>query len=369
MSKPGENIYKRKDGRWEGRYIKHRKEDGTIQYGYIYQRTYNAVKKQLTLMKSLYYHQYHNLNSNYTGTLQQWGVFWLSNVKEKVKLSTYTSYRNKLHQHIFPEIGQIQLRNISAQHIEYLVIQLEANLSKSSIRVTLQVLKTCLKEAVKQGILFENPFNKVKIPAPTSKKVRSLSIDEENRLQRYCRNHPKGLPILLALQTGLRIGEICGLKWEDIDFCDNVLHISRTVQRLQTIEPNEGKKTKVVVQSPKSNSSVRVIPISSTIREELKKLEELSESPYVFGTIVPIEPRLITYWFKKIIAELDIHDVTFHSLRHTFATRCLEKGVTIATISELLGHHSIKLTLDTYINTFLSEKREAIKLIDYNLNN
>ncbi|MET3564529.1 integrase [Enterococcus rotai] len=369
MSKPGENIYKRKDGRWEGRYIKNRKDDGTIQYGYIYQRTYNAVKEQLILMKSLYYHEYHSLNSNYTGNLQQWGIFWLSNVKEKVKLSTYTSYRNKLYQHIFPEIGQIQLKYVSAEHIENLIVCLEAKLSRSSIRVILQVLKTCMKEAVKQGILFDNPCLKVSMPMPNSKKVRSLTIDEESNLQKYSRDHPKGLPILLALQTGLRIGEICGLKWDDIDFCANVLYVSRTIQRLPTFEPNEKKRTKIVEQLPKSNNSMRIIPISNSIRVELLRLKELTESQYVFGTKGPIEPRLITYWFQKIISELGIYDVCFHSLRHTFATRCLEKGVTIATISELLGHHSIKLTLDTYISTFLSEKREAIKLIDYDFRN
>lgn len=366
MAKRGENIYKRKDGRWEGRYIKDRKGDGTIQYGYIYRHSYKETKEQVILMKSLYYQEYYTLKTKYEGTLEQWCLFWLSNIQKNVKKSTYVSYSNKLSQHIFPMIGQIDLRRLSPPQIESCLKSLEEKLSRSSIHVILQVLKTCLNEAVKKGILIKNPCNQISVPKLPFSSVLSLTVEEEVTLQKYARSHPKGLPIILSLQAGLRIGEICGLKWQDIDFSSNVINVSRTIQRLPALNQGGKKKTMIVEHSPKSVRSLRTIPMSTTIRTELLKIKEQSTSPYVFGKKNPAEPRLITYWFKKIINELKLPNYRFHALRHTFATRCLEKGVTIATISDILGHHSIKMTLDTYINTFLSEKRDAINLIDYN---
>lgn len=365
MSRRGENIYKRKDGRWEGRYIKGRKNDGTILYGYIYRNSYKLVKEQLTIMKAYHYQEYHNKDFKYDGTLEQWSKQWLENIKDKVKMSTFVSYSNKLAIHIYPILGNTLLKKLKSEQIEHWMKSLSASLAPSSVRVVFQVLNSCIKDAVEKKILLFNPCSQIKTPKISSSTISSLSESEEQQLQKYANLHPKGFPIILSLQTGLRIGEICGLKWQDIDFSTNVLHVRRTVQRLPVQNLGGRNKTILVENSPKSESSIRTIPISNTIRSDLLSLKEKSSSSYVFGQKNPAEPRLITYWFKKMLDELELPNYRFHSLRHTFATRCLEKGVNIATISDLLGHHSIKMTLDTYIGTFLSEKRDAIELISY----
>lgn len=365
MPRRGENIYKRKDGRWEGRYIKGRNNNGTIIYGYIYRNSYKLVKEEINTMRYLYQHEYTNLNSNYEGTFEQWSQQWLIKIKGKVKMSTFASYSSKLALHIFPLLGHIPLKKLKVDNIEYWIQSLSTSLSTSSIRVIFQVLKNCLKEAVLKGLIMFNPCDQVIPPKDTSKNIASLTIDEENILRKYSSLHPKGLPILISLQMGLRIGEICGLKWEDIDFKSNLLHVSRTIQRLPNLEHDGIKKTIITETTPKSEYSLRTIPIPNSIRSDLLNLKIVSKSLYVFGNEKPMEPRLITYWFKKIINELELPNYRFHSLRHTFATRCLEKGVSIATISSLLGHHSIKMTLDTYIGVFLSEKKDAINLISY----
>lgn len=365
MSRRGENIYKRKDGRWEGRYIKGRRTNGTILYGYVYRNSYKSVKEQLTIMKAFYYDKYHNSNLIYDGTIEQWAKRWLVNIKEKLKMSTFVSYSSKLTLHVYPIIGNIPLKELNSENIEHWMKSLSASLAPSSVRVVFQVLNSCIKEAVEKNIVLFNPCSQISIPKSSSSSISSLSESEEQQLQKYAKSHPKGLPIILSLQTGLRIGEICGLKWQDINFSTNVLHVRRTIQRLPAQNQGGGNKTILVESSPKSDYSIRTIPISKAIRSDLLSLKEESSSSYVFGQKNPAEPRLITYWFKKIIRETGLPNYRFHSLRHTFATRCLEKGVNIATISALLGHHSIKMTLDTYIGTFLSEKRDAIDLISY----
>lgn len=365
MSRRGENIYKRKDGRWEGRYIKGRKKDSKIVYGYIYRSTYKDVKEQLTIMKALYYNEYQDISVFYEGTLQQWSDQWLLNIESTVKMSTLASYSSKLSRHIIPVIGHISLRKLNSEHIEKWLKYVSNSLAPSSIKVVFQVLKVCLNAAIEKKFLVINPCSQVSIPKIAINNITSLSKSEEIQLQKYARSHQNGLPILLSLQSGLRIGEICGLKWEDVDFSTNLLHVRRTVQRLPALDQGGERKTIIVESSPKSDYSIRSIPIASAIRSDLIKMKENSSSDYVFGKKNPAEPRLITYWFKKIIKELDFPNYRFHSLRHTFATRCLEKGVNIATISSLLGHHSIKMTLDIYIGIFLSEKREAIELISY----
>lgn len=365
MSRRGENIYKRKDGRWEGRYIKGRKKNNEIVYGYIYRSSYKDVKEKLTIMKALYYNECQNFSISYEGTLQQWSSQWLLSLEDTVKMSTLSSYSSKISLHIVPVIGYISLKNLNSEHIEQWLKYISKSLAASSIKVVFQVLKGCLNAAIEKKILVVNPCSRVSTPKIAINNITSLSKGEEFQLQKYSKLHQNGLPILLSLQSGLRIGEICGLKWEDIDFSTNLLHVRRTVQRLPALNQGGERKTIIVESSPKSDYSIRSIPIATAIRSDLIKMKGKSSSDYVFGKKNPAEPRLITYWFKKIIKELDFPDYRFHSLRHTFATRCLEKGVNIATISSLLGHHSIKMTLDIYIGIFLSEKRDAIDLISY----
>lgn len=366
MARRGENIYKRKDGRWEGRYIKGRRESGKIHYGYIYGYKYSEVKHQLILMK------YEKQTSNsknllpYEGRLKDWTNYWLETfVRPKVKSSTYASYKNKMDVHVLSRLGSIKLQKLKQSDIELLLKQMDATLKASSIRSIFSVLKNCLSKAISLNLLTENPCSGLELPKTRRKTVQALSITDQTKLVKEVSSSQKFFSIMLALQTGLRIGEICGLKWEDIDFESNTLGVNRTVLRIQT-EDKAGRKTEIVEITPKSNHSQRKIPLTESLKQELLKLQKISTSEYVISNKQKaLEPRTIAYRFQIVRKKIGLENFSFHSLRHTFATRCLEAGGNIATISSLLGHSSTKMTLDCYTNSFFTEERQLVEKLEF----
>lgn len=363
MVRKGENIYKRKDKRWEGRYIKKRFSDNNVQYGYIYGYSYTEVKKKLDLMKALHQKNYMVNKTVYSGTLDQWADHWMLIIQKRIKQSTYVSYLIKYRRHISPSIGQVALNELTKADIQYCLKQLETKLSANSIRVVGQVLRTFLEDAVTTGVLEMNPYRNIQLPKQNRPNVRALTLTEQKELMNTASLHEKGLIILFALETGLRIGELAGLKWTDIDIIEQTFHVKRTLQRIPVMNNSGRSKTKLIETTPKSNSSQRIIPLGTAMFKRLMAQKENTDGVYVFGGSSPIEPRLISYWFKKICLATSLSNINFHSLRHTFATRCIENNVPIVTISSLLGHDSTKMTLDTYLSSSISEKRKAIKLI------
>lgn len=366
MARRGENIYKRKDGRWEGRYIKGRQENGKIRYGYIYGYKYSEVKHQLILMK------YEKQTSNsknllpYEGKLSDWTNYWLETfVRPKVKSSTYASYKNKMDVHVLSSIGSIKLQKLKQSDVDSLLKEMDQTLKASSIRSIFSVLKNCLGKAIALNLLVENPCTGLELPKTRRKTVQALSIKDQDKLVKEINTNQKFFSIMLALQTGLRIGEICGLKWEDIDFENNTLGVNRTVLRIQT-EDKAGRKTEIVEVTPKSDNSQRKIPITKSLKKNLLELQKVSSSDYVISNKhKSLEPRTIAYRFQIIRKKIGLEKFSFHSLRHTFATRCLEAGGNIATISSLLGHSSTKMTLDCYTNSFFTEERQLVEKLDF----
>lgn len=360
MARRGENIYKRKDGRWEGRYIKERKIDGKVRYGYIYSRKYLEVKHKLMLLKadSLRNSEYHSM---YAGTLTEWLEVWLDTiVKPKVKLSTYNSYKSKVQLHISPGIGDIRLYELLPADIDQWILQLSLSLSSSSVHAVHRVLKNGLAQAVRQDLLQKNPALNIDLPKLDKQRVRAFSVEQQKKIKAAASADEKYLPIILALELGLRIGEISALQWTDIDFSEKTIHIQRTLQRLQV----DIGKTAIIEGTPKTFQSERILPLSNQLEIYLTKIKKTSKSLYVVSlTDSCTEPRTITYRFKKLLEQLQIPQLPFHALRHTFATRCLELGVNIATISSMLGHTSIKMTLDVYTNSFMKDERKAIEKI------
>lgn len=366
MARRGENIYKRKDGRWEGRYIKGRQQNGKIHYGYIYGYKYSEVKNQLILTK------YEKQTSNsknlvpYEGQLLDWSNYWLETfVRPRVKSSTYASYRNKMDVHVLSRIGSIKLQKLKQADIDSLLKNMAETLKASSIRSIFSVLKNCLSKALSLNLLIENPCSGLELPKTRKKTVQALSIKDQAKLVKEINANQKFFSIMLALQTGLRIGEICGLKWEDIDFENNTLGVNRTVLRIQT-EVKSGRKTEIVEVTPKSNNSQRKIPITKSLKKKLLELQKISTSDYVISNKKKaLEPRTIAYRFQIIRKKIGLENFSFHSLRHTFATRCLEAGGNIATISSLLGHSSTKMTLDCYTNSFFTEERQLVEKLEF----
>ncbi|WP_207695813.1 hypothetical protein DOK67_0001473 [Enterococcus sp. DIV0212c] len=362
MVRKGENIYKRKDGRWEGRYIKGRKRDGSVIYGYVYNKTYTDLKERLLRMKALHAHNYAFKTIIYQGTLNDWTTCWLKEVQRQLKPSTYASYTNKMIKHILPSLGDIPLQSITTAKINEWIKQLEGHLSPNSVRIVYQVLVSCCTAAVKRELISDNPCKYVVLPKKAPNNINAITSQEQKKLKEKAAKHPKGLAIILALETGMRIGEIAGLKWKDIDFSINTLTVQRTIQRIQTSN-DINKKTQIIEGPPKSITSKRTIPLSKNLSKLLTKQKQTSDGEFVLGGNKPAEPRLISVWLKKICQSIHFTTIRFHQLRHSFATRCLEKGVNIATISALLGHHSTKMTLDIYVSSFMTEKRKAISLI------
>ncbi|WP_086315446.1 hypothetical protein A5821_002931 [Enterococcus sp. 7F3_DIV0205] len=362
MVRKGENIYKRKDGRWEGRYIKGRKSDGSALYGYVYNKTYMDLKERLLTMKALYSHNYTFKTIEYQGTLNDWTTCWLTEIQGQLKPSTHASYTNKMTKHILPFLGDSPLQNITTSNLNDWIKKIEGDLSPNSVRIVYQVLMSCCTAAVKRGLISDNPCKYVTLPKKTPNNIEAITSQDQKKLKEKAATHPKGLAIILALETGMRIGEIAGLKWKDIDFSSDILTVQRTIQRIQMVN-GVNKKTQVIEGTPKSLASKRTIPISKNIKNLLIQQKEQTSGDFVLGGDKPAEPRLISTWLKKICQSFHFANIRFHQLRHSFATRCLEKGVSIATISALLGHHSTKMTLDVYVNSFMSEKRKAINLI------
>jgi len=356
----GENIYLRKDGRWEGRYPKGRKFNGRIKYGYIYGKTYTEVKQKLYPLK-MQYETLQHVHGYSADTFEEWTKEWFDEVQEEVKPSTLSSYHYKLEKYIFPMIKDVSLNEISIDTGKKLLKNLQMNLANSTIQVIFRILNKCLNHARKVGKIVSNPFSDLKIPKAKNTKVRALTLSEQRRMMQAAANERRwyGIPALLALHSGMRIGEIAALKWEDIDFETNLIHVQHTYQRIKTSEME--RKTQLIFTNSKTEASVRVIPMGATLKRLLTKHRKQSKSDFVFSTNGhPCEPRLLTHHFHKICSKAKLSNIHFHQLRHTFATRCLEAKKDIPSVSALLGHASTQMTLDTYVDAMLEQRYQMI---------
>lgn len=357
----GENIYKRKDGRWEGRYKKGYRSNGKIKYGYVYGRAFQEVRIKLYSLKAHYLTQ-QELYGEACIPLKEWGEVWLQEIQSEVKPSTFSSYHYKLNKYVFPFIGQLFLNELTTEVGKKLIVYWqEKELQPSTMQVILRIVNKCLNYAKDQKKMKENPFLTLKLPRNRTQKIRALTKNEQYELEKVALKEKRGagLPTYLALHTGLRIGEISALQWQDIDFERNLIQVKHTCQRI-ALSLRE-QKTQLVIGSTKTDSGTRTIPISQSLRRVLLKHRGQSKGSFVFSTKNhPMEPRLLTYHFHQLRKKCGLGDIHFHQLRHTFATRCLEAQSDILSVSALLGHASTKLTLDTYADSMMEQRIEVI---------
>ncbi len=365
MTKKGENIYKRKDGRWEGRYKKGRKDNGQLKYGYIYGKTYTEVKQKMYEYKAKYQNSI-QLTSEDEMLYKEWVVIWISDHRLQIKTSTYTTYIYKLKKYILPIIGDIELNQLNDNKIqEVITIWMQRGLKSSTIHVLHHILKKSLNDAYDLNQLSQKPCQKIRLPKKQKVHAKAITRQEQKKLENRAKSCPfyKGSPVLLSLNTGLRIGEISALRWSDIDLEQRIIHVQNTFQRL--ILPNEKNKTKLTLDTSKTESSDRIIPISLKLYEYLIEWKKESISQYVCSKKNgPSEPRMITYYFHQIRNSCGLENIHFHQLRHTFATRCIESNGDIASISKLLGHTSIKTTLDIYTDSLFESQQQVIQKME-----
>lgn len=368
MARKGENIYKRKDGRWEGRYIKGRDRLGKALYGYVYSKTYRDVKNKLVVTKSTL----NNAGTLTSKTFLEVSALWLESVLSYCKKSTYAKYKNTLEKHILPVFGQCDIVKISVPCInEFCQNKLLVwHLSPKSVKDMLSIIKQVIRYAANFGITNNQDFKEIVI-ASKKHNIKGMTNTQVKLLSEFLLTEISyiNVGILFSLYTGVRIGEICALKIGDISFDDKVVHIDKTMQRIQNFSDTENK-TDIIISSPKSECSIRDIPIPQFIIDIIVKLNYADQNAYLLtGTRNKyIEPRTLENNFKKIARCCGVKDVTFHMIRHSFATMCIEAGVDIKSLSEILGHSSVNITLNRYVHTDMRTKQINMeKLYSYSV--
>lgn len=364
MAKHGENIYKRKDGRYEGRYVIGKTAKGKTRFGYIYGHRYADVKMALLLKKAERAKAPTAANGCCQDTLEEWIAHWMEHeLLGSVKVSTYQAYSHILQKYILPALGKIKLAFITPRIVYDFVKNLEStNLSNSTIKGVYRLLSAAMRCAFEEGLIQKNPCRRIKIQPAEQGEQRVLSRNEQELVKKSSLN-ANDLPMLLSLYTGMRLGEVCALKWSDIDWTKRTIGVRRTVQRVA--QHKNGKKTFLMVGAPKSMRSCRVIRVPDFVLKQLKAILGMQmDNAYIFGhSSTAAEPRTIQRRCKRFMERLGIAGVHFHTLRHSFATRLLELGVDVKTVSVLLGHGSAKTTLDFYAHSLIEQQRTAVNLL------
>lgn len=358
----GENIFKRKDGRWEARYIKGYELSGKIKYGFCYGKTYKEAKEKVTRAKAALVSGKPAPVSNTRHRFAYFCDEWFESGKSRFKESTCVKYKTMLEKHIKPRLGGCFPLAFNDGLIEQFANELlfEEELAPKTVKDILVVLRSILNYTAKH---FPDTFPKVDIvyPKESKKEMRVLTREEQTLFVSYlleeldeCR-----FGILLALLTGIRIGELCALRWENVSLKDNTIKISSTMQRLKDMDQCREAKTKIVIGSPKSDMSIRTIPISDYAAELCRKMNPKSPAAFILtGTSDYMEPRTLQYRMERYTETCGLEGVHFHTLRHTFATRCVEVGFEIKSLSEILGHSNTTITLDRYVHSSMDLKRD-----------
>lgn len=376
MPKRGENIYKRKDGRWEGRYIRSHDMSGKAEYGYIYGRTYNEVKQKLLRMKVLPQQRSEKQNEQAI-TYNQLLDDWIRSSRLNIKESTYARYVHLIQTHIKPHLGDWQLSQLTTQVIEdFIASQLKngrldgrGGLSPKTVTDMLTVIKNTMEYARYSNYEVSCNLKKLSVKK-RDKEMRVLTPTEQANLLKTLTDEMDWCKfgVILSLYTGIRIGELCALKWEDLCLSESVLKVRKTMQRIQETEIGAIHKTKIIITEPKSKCSIREIPLPSFIVDMARQFSAPPQAFVLTGDAKRfIEPRTMQNRFKSYISESGIENANFHATRHTFATRCVEVGFEIKSLSEILGHANVNITLNRYVHSSFELKCSNMKKLTLDL--
>lgn len=346
MPRRGENIRKRADGRWEGRYIESYSNTGKACYHSVYGSTYAETKEKLQHHKKLNQQGIRN-NADFQSLCNE----WLNMKKESIKESTYVKYLNFIEKHFEPFFKGFKAMLLTCENVQEFVSS-KSSLSAKSVHDMLSVLVQIIKYGQSKRYIGYFNFDALVYPKVPSRELPVLKSSEFSKLVSYIQStfEIQKIGILLSLFMGLRIGEICALKWADIDSPEEIIRISKTMQRLKNYNTVSNAKTKVIIDAPKSQKSIREIPVPSFLMHLLSQYRANDDTYVLTGTTDYIEPRVYQQMFKRYLSEAGIADINFHALRHTFATRAVEQEFDVKSLSEILGHSSVRFTLERYVH-------------------
>lgn len=366
MPRRGEQIRKRKDGRWEGRLKSGCDGNGKTVYRSVYAKTYTEVKEKLyaaIAQQTLLHPKQGSL------LLRDVLVMWQRVNQANHKGATKMKYDDLIHKHILPELGSLEISTINTvtltdfmnQKLSVGRLDKKAGLSPSYVRSIMLILDSALHFAQSEHLC---PPLYVKVHKPTARK-KEVEVIAPETLQRLelavLRNLDEtALGVYLTLKTGLRIGEVCALRWGDIDLERAVLSVRSTISRV----PSNGNmcKSKLIIDAPKTPSSLREIPISSGLMAILTEAKVSDGNSFLLSSNAQfVSPRTYEYRFRRLLQAAEIAPFHYHILRHTFATRCVDAGVDIKTLSEILGHSNVSITLNTYVHPSMERKREQLE--------
>lgn len=303
---------------------------------------------------------------------KDWIYEWLLDKKNYIKESTYANYSTNIFNHIIPKLGHYYLKDINHKIIQDFLLDLsktgnksnDSGLSEKTIKDIAIIVKGSIKKAINDNLInyIELSFNYPK--THKDEKIYILTKSEQNKITNYSIENlsNKNLGILISLYSGLRIGEVCALRWKNIDFKKGILTVNTTIQRIY-IKDKEKNLSKVIITAPKTKNANRDIPINNCFLNILKNFKGTDNEYIISGSEKYIEPRTYRKYFEKVLKVNKLKHISFHSLRHTFATNCISAGVDYKTVSELLGHANVNITLNLYVHPRMSQKKKCIDLI------
>lgn len=362
------NIYfDKKRNLWIGEVMIGYKSDGKRRRVKVYGKQRQEVRDKLA---EIAHARAQGMFMQSKPTVAQWLNTWLNDYKKMdLRRSTWESYATIIRVHINPEIGNIYLKDLRPDHLQRLYNEkIEVGLSPRRVQYIHAVIHQALKQAMKNGLVLRNVALATSPPKQRRKEARYLSLEEQERLVRAFEGERLGLAFYTLLGTGLRRGELLGLRWQDLDLKNGILRVR------QALVPVKGG---FIFQEPKTKQSKRDVSLPAKLQKALKvhlKQQEwekriAGDTYQDYGLVfcredgTPIKPRDFNAAFETVTKKAGVN-INLHGLRHTFATRCLEQGIDAKTVSELLGHATITITLDTYTHVMPERKRDAAAKLD-----
>lgn len=376
-------MQKRSDGRWYTQVMVNGQK--VYLYGQTKSELQTKLKAKLSEIEQAKAANLNNYMQSDKLTVEQWARICLETYsKVSVKGSTYGGYLSIIEHHLAP-LGERKLSEVTNAMVQN-HLQAKARtpknpygLGEKSLTNIKAFLSLIFNQAVKNGYVMRNPVTGVKIPKAGRKETVALSIDEQHRLLKAAREYPKSImfAVVFALYTGCRKSEVMGLQWKEVEFDEGIIHITKQFNRHYDPDNPDAKSTLGIVDT-KTTNSVKDIYMFPSFAKEFKAYKERmiewksenkfihSEEDFVFvGTKnKPIEPRVFYRYYQEVMEHAEIEGANFHTLRHTFATRCIENGMDILMVSKTLGHSNVSTTLNKYSHLLPKHQKASMEKLE-----